>query len=189
MSPPPHREWVVDRRSVGLAVTAKSPCPCGLDRSHSSAEPGSDGSKNQSYCAKESACSNRIGRYVGSFCRLPPCGFHGLTVLLLILLDLGTSLFNRDVLRLRQSLSGAVSRLLSLVLIARECRSDCRDRRVAQRCRIVAAGRITHTPFDGCKRIRGLRCRRLSRTARGRRDITGRVRHGAISTADDAADS
>jgi hypothetical protein len=81
---------------------------------------------------------------------------HRLPVLLLVLLDLGAGLILRYVLRPSQCLSGAVSCLLCLSVVAGECRPDGRYSGIAQRCGIIPAGGAPNLGLDCAKRIRDL---------------------------------
>lgn len=83
---------------------------------------------------------NRAGRGIDGLGGVLFCLLGCLAALLLVLLDLGAGLLDRNALGPRDRLGGAFPGLLGLRLVAGHLRPDSRDSRIVQRLGIVVAG-------------------------------------------------
>ena len=115
------------RRGVWLVMPSR-------ETLHAAYAAGEDANDNK---LRDAMGISGVGRFGGLLLRL----IDGLLVLLLVLLNLGPRFLDRNTLCFRQRLGGALAGLLGLRLIPGHRRPHSRNGCVAQRLRIVSAGR------------------------------------------------
>ena len=110
-----------------------------LDGAQATAPPSRGGAKKKGERTEQGAARDCLRSDFGRFCRLLLGGIDRLSILLLVLLNAGSSLFDRNTLSAGDRLGGALARLLGLLLVTRKGGPHRSDSRIAQGCRIVAA--------------------------------------------------
>ena len=119
-----------------------------LHRAHAPAEPAGDCAKEEGDETPPRGSGHRLSRCVGSLPRLLFGLIYGLPILLLVLLDLLASIFNRDILRMRYRLGCTLAGLCRLLLIAGDGRSYGSDCCISQYGRIIPGACASQRLFD-----------------------------------------